>query len=141
MKNINTKIIPFQQHSHAKRVLVADHNNVHIKEVSQTLLKENVQVTAVTSSFQLNILITEPYEVLLIDTELPGLELSEFMRGLHNLQPELPVILMSSMIEITTFSRAQLRGVVDYMAKPIDPKFLIGSIERAMRLGAKRMSA
>jgi nitrogen regulation protein NR(I) len=75
------------------------------------------------------------FDVLLTDLRLPGLGGLELIRKLHDLQPRLPVVLMTAHGSIETAIEATKIGAYDYLSKPFEMIELIGLIERAAEAG------
>jgi two-component system response regulator HydG len=74
----------------------------------------------------------EPFDLLIVDVHLPGIEGPEVVDRARIARPQLPIILMSG----APGEAARLghrRGAYDFLTKPFDPpEELLGAIERAL---------
>ncbi len=75
------------------------------------------------------------YDVVLTDLRLPGLGGLELVRQLHEVQPRLPVVLMTAHGTIETAIEATKLGAYDYLQKPFEMPGLIGVLQRAVEAG------
>ncbi len=71
--------------------------------------------------------------VVVTDIRMPGIDGLELFRRIQEIDPELPVILISGHSDIETAVDAVQRGAYDFLAKPFTPKRLIASIRRALK--------
>src|SRR4029079_10704173 len=58
----------------------------------------------------------------------------EILRAAHQLDPELPVVLMTGGGDLDTATRAGELGARRYLLKPVDPDALRRAVEDALRL-------
>jgi class 3 adenylate cyclase len=109
------------------RVLIADDN-----KVNRLLLSRNVQTlghsTAMAENgrIALDMLRKEPYDLLLLDIEMPemdGFAVLEEMKADQNLL-DLPVIVTSSVEGLDNIVRCIGLGAEDYLPKPVNPVLL-----------------
>jgi class 3 adenylate cyclase len=109
------------------RVLIADDN-----KVNRLLLSRNVQTlghsTALAENgrIALELLRREPFDLLLLDIEMPemdGFAVLEELKADHDLQ-DLPVIVTSSVEGLDNIVRCIGLGAEDYLPKPVNPVLL-----------------
>jgi len=84
-------------------------------------------------------------DVLLADLRMPGMDGMELMRKAKDLDPELPVILITGHAEVQGAVRAIRAGAHDYLAKPFDNREVIRVVlralnERRLKLELKRLA-
>ena len=84
-------------------------------------------------------------DVLLADLRMPGMDGMELMRQARDLDPELPVILVTGYAEVQGAVRAIRAGAHDYLAKPFDNREVLRVVlralnERRLRLELKRLA-
>jgi DNA-binding NtrC family response regulator len=72
-------------------------------------------------------------DVLLLDVMMPGLNGMEVLRQVRNLDPDLPVILISAQADISGSVAAIKAGAFDYLAKPFDNRKVLRTLRRALR--------
>ena len=67
-------------------------------------------------------------DVLLADLRMPGMDGMELMRKAKDLDPELPVILLTGFAEVRGAVEALRAGAHDYLAKPFDHRQVIRQV-------------
>src|ERR1017187_6995613 len=70
----------------------------------------------------------EAYDVVLTDLRMPGLGGLELVKQLHEIQPRLPVVLMTAHGTIETAIEATKLGAYDYLQKPFEMQALIDAL-------------
>lgn len=76
--------------------------------------------------------------VALVDMNMPGMDGQETLTRLHELQPGLPVILLTAYGTVGTAVEAMKRGAFDYLTKPADNDELILTLNRAFEYSRLR---
>jgi two-component system nitrogen regulation response regulator GlnG len=71
-------------------------------------------------------------DVLLADLRMPGMDGMELMRKAKDLDPELPVILITGFAEVRGAVEALRAGAHDYLAKPFEHRQVIRVVLRAL---------
>ena len=74
----------------------------------------------------------EPFDLVITDWKLPGLNGLDLVRQLHAAQPRLPIILMTAHGTSETAIEATKFGAYDYLLKPFEMEELIAAVERAV---------
>ena len=72
------------------------------------------------------------WDVVLLDIKMPGMDGLELQHRLHQLDPELAVIMITAYASVETAVRALKDGAFDYVTKPIDPDELSHLVRRAL---------
>ena len=75
------------------------------------------------------------FDVVLTDLRLPGVGGLDLIRQLHELQPHLPVILMTAHGTIETAIEATKLGAYDYLQKPFEMEELLALLTKAADAG------
>ena len=70
--------------------------------------------------------------VVLSDLRLPNGDGFGVLRAAKELDPELPVIVMTAFGSIQDAVAAMKEGALDFLAKPVDPEHLLLMVERAL---------
>ena len=73
-----------------------------------------------------------PYDVLVSDLRMPGLDGMQLLRWVKDEGPNIPVIVMSAHGEIRDAVEAMKIGAYDYLVKPFDPDELLIRIRKAV---------
>src|SRR5690606_4264276 len=71
--------------------------------------------------------------VVVTDIRMPGLDGMTLMHRIRELDPEIPVILVTGHGDVQLAVRAMREGAYDFLEKPFTPQHLAGVIRRAMR--------
>jgi nitrogen regulation protein NR(I) len=76
--------------------------------------------------------IQEPFNAIITDLKLPGLNGLELVRQLHTSQPRLPIILVTAFGTTQTAIEATKLGAYDYLLKPFSIPQLLDLLRRAV---------
>ena len=79
-----------------------------------------------------------PFDVLLLDHEMPGvtgLELARLIRKGNEgvLDPQIPIIIITGNTEERTVKEAKLSGINEYLVKPISPAALVKRLAKVLK--------
>ncbi len=74
-----------------------------------------------------------PYDVVITDLRLPGMDGVELLREMRRLGLDVPVILMTAYASVPTAVEAMKLGAFDYIQKPFNPEAIEIVVERAVR--------
>jgi DNA-binding NtrC family response regulator len=83
-------------------------------------------------------LLTTHPAIVLSDLRLPDGDGFGVLRAAKELDPELPVLMMTAFANVPDAVVAMKEGALDFLAKPVDPDHLLLMVERA--LAARRMA-
>lgn len=114
------------------RVLVVDDDEMMCQFLERMLERRGFTVFSETSPREaIERLTHEDFDVVVSDLNMEGLDGMAFNQRVIELRPDTPVILITGdgMMEVAI--RAVQAGAWDFLHKPIDPKLLALSIERA----------
>jgi DNA-binding response OmpR family regulator len=74
-----------------------------------------------------------PYDLVVLDLLLPGLDGLRVLRELHRRRPELPVVIVSARSDLPTKLRGFEFGANDYLAKPFAVDELLARVRAQLR--------
>ncbi|MCB1777269.1 MAG: response regulator [Candidatus Competibacteraceae bacterium] len=128
------------------RILVAEDNDINQMIVLKLLKKIGHRTDAVANGQEaLEALKTRPYDLVLMDIEMPvmdGLEATRLIRSghAHVADPQIPIIAMTAHTAHEERERCLKAGMNDHIGKPINQKMLSQVLERwyPARLGNSR---
>ncbi|MGE5176512.1 MAG: sigma-54-dependent transcriptional regulator [Hyphomicrobiales bacterium] len=80
----------------------------------------------------LRLLEETPWDVVLLDIKMPGMDGLELQRRIREVCPDVPVIMITAFASVESAVRALKEGAFDYVTKPIDPDELSHLVRRAV---------
>lgn len=114
------------------RILIVDDEQIIRDGFSRVLLKEGYIVNAVSSGrLALEKISEEPFDLVLLDLKMPGLDGMETLREIKAREPDLICIMITGYPTIESAVKAVKSGAYDYLAKPCDPDELRMVVARA----------
>lgn len=82
-----------------------------------------------------------PYDIMLLDEQMPGKRGLDAYRDVRELAPNLPVVMVTKSEEDTTLREALGANVLDYLVKPINPRQVLTVITRILEGARIRQQA
>jgi DNA-binding NtrC family response regulator len=115
-------------------VLIVDDEKNILLTLSQSLQLAGYR-TELASSGQvaLDVISARPVDAVLMDVKMPDMDGLTALGRLHELKPELPVIMMSGHGTIDTAVKATQLGARDFLEKPIARDKLLVSLRNALK--------
>jgi DNA-binding NtrC family response regulator len=115
-------------------ILVVDDEDIVCQSCSLLLSEQGHEVrTALDSQKGLELAREHPFELILVDLKMPGLDGMAFLRAIKDVQPDTEVIVMTGFAEITSAVAAIKLGAFDYIPKPFNPDELLVAAEKALQ--------
>ena len=113
-------------------ILVVD-DDASVLDATSVLLKEYGYEVATSSNAgeAIEILQRKNIEIVLTDIVMPEISGIELVRAIHDINPNMPVILMTAYADMEKVINALKIGAFDFITKPYSAQLLIHSIERA----------
>ncbi|MBE0618258.1 MAG: sigma-54-dependent Fis family transcriptional regulator [Proteobacteria bacterium] len=106
-----------------KRILVVDDEAVVRKSFCRIFASTDIDVqTAPSGHLALEALQHAPFDLVITDLKMPGMNGLEVLKAIKVLQPEVPVILITGYSTVDTAVEAMKSGALDYIAKPFTPE-------------------
>ena len=81
----------------------------------------------------LSLATSQPFDVVLLDMRMPGLDGMSVLRTIKENWPESEVIIITGYPEIDAAKQAVTLGAYDYLAKPVGPDEVINAATGAMQ--------
>lgn len=118
----------------ALRVLVTDDDPIQLRAAAR-LLRSIGHSGALANNGQkaLELLDTQPFDLMLLDLRMPGLDGLETLTRLRPRHPRLPVVLVSGDDLGTNWSFYRDAGADAYLTKPMDIDVLSSLLQRRLR--------
>lgn len=108
------------------RILIVD-DETNIRDLMVRYMKiEGIDGVGAENAYSAQrILREQPFDGILVDLKMPGMDGQEFVRWVRDEGFRMPVIMMSAHGDITDAVNAMKHGVQDYIVKPFDPAEVI----------------
>jgi two-component system nitrogen regulation response regulator GlnG len=117
-------------------LVIDDEPNV-LYSLESALSSESLSVlTAQTAKEGIQLAQTEKTDAVLLDVRLPDMSGLDAYTRIHEIDPHLPIIMMTAFTTTDTAIEAMKRGALDYLTKPVDLKQLRRVIDKAIDLRA-----
>jgi len=117
-------------------VLIIDDDDQLRKSFHKLLQEEGYSVTSAPSGEAgLRIIRSQVPDLVILDMRLPGMNGLETFKAIHELEPKLPVIIMTAYGTTETAIEATKMGAFDYILKPFDIPGMLSVIRDAIEAG------
>ncbi|HUI44259.1 MAG TPA: sigma-54 dependent transcriptional regulator [Terriglobia bacterium] len=114
-------------------LLIVDDETIVRDSLSKWFREEGYQVSAAESAPEaLTLLAQRHWDLALVDIKMPGTDGIELQRRLHEINPELIVIIMTGYASVETAVAALKNGAYDYVTKPFDPDDIAHTVHNAL---------
>ncbi len=115
------------------KILVLDDDQNLLNVIKMRLEASGYQVaTAIQAETALEIAKEEGIDLALVDLKLAGKNGIEVMQELHQIDPEMPIIILTAYGTIKTAVEAMKRGAYSYLSKPYDYHDLLLQIKNGL---------
>ena len=115
------------------KLLIVDDDIVVRDSLGKWFESEGFEVTIASgAAVALEILSRERFDLALVDIKMPGVDGIELQARLKEVDPDMPVIIMTGFASVETAVRALKNGAYDYITKPFDPDELVHLISNAI---------
>jgi putative two-component system response regulator len=114
-------------------VMVVDDDPFVLESIATLLTVSGFEVHPFSNGFQaLDHLRRTPPHVVLTDVNMPQITGIELLEKIHEIDRDIPVILMTAFAELEMAVSAIKQGAFDFIIKPFKPHYLIHSIEKGV---------
>lgn len=115
------------------RMLVVDDEQIARENIRHVLSKNGHQVaTASTGLEAMALLHSEPFDLVLTDLKMEGLDGMELLSRIKEIRPDTAVILITGYATVETAVKAMKTGACDYIAKPFQLEELRAAVARSL---------
>jgi len=117
-------------------ILIIDDDNQLRKSFEKLLIEEGYAVrSAASGETGLKAIQEQVPELVILDMKLPGMTGLETFKIIHEIEPKLPVIMMTAFGTTETAIEATKMGAFDYILKPFEIPDMLNVIEQALHAG------
>ena len=121
------------------RVLVVDDDPDIAQFVRTVLSKAGMHAVACFDPLEaLALAAREPFDAVVTDIEMPGMNGLEFLGRLRELQTDLPVAVMTAHASVDYAVEALRRNADEFMVKPVRRDDVVATVRRLVELGTAR---
>ena len=119
---------------HEPRIMVVDDDHAVLSIVRDIMLEAGYAVQTYHNAIDaLDSLHASTPDIILSDIKMPAMDGITFLRKVHGIDSEVPVILMTGFPDIASTIKAIEHGVFDFMVKPLRGEHLQIVIKRAVQ--------
>jgi DNA-binding NarL/FixJ family response regulator len=127
-----------RQPDHAPaRILLADDENTFLLSTAEVLRQEGYVVETARNGTEVldTVRAAEPFDLLLVDINMPGNVNLELLQEVKTSFPLLPLVIVTGFPSVATAVTALRLSVVDYLTKPFEMTQLFETVRRAIARG------
>jgi nitrogen regulation protein NR(I) len=115
------------------KILLVEDDKAIVTTLRRVLADEGYEVTVDNRGDSgLARALDTPFDVVVSDLKLPGLDGLELVRELHAARPQLPIVMMTAHGTTETAIEATQSGAYDYLLKPFEMPELLKLVKRAV---------
>ena len=104
-------------------ILVVDDEEIVRDSLCSWLKEDGYQAEAAEGGLKaLEMMKQRSWNVLFVDLKMPGMDGLEVMRKVKEVQPEIPIIIITAYATVNTAVEAMKEGAYDYLVKPFNPE-------------------
>jgi PAS domain S-box-containing protein len=134
--------VPIQAipHGHGEQILFVDDEPIVARSTEEFLKRLGYAVTRCEQSDDaLARFRREPrqFDLVITDWAMPGMSGTELVTAVHEIRPDIPMLLMSGFVDSTVQSAARTIGVGEILIKPVNPELLAQAVAQVLARGNK----
>jgi len=104
------------------RILVVDDEEAMRESLNDWLKEDGYEVGLAAGGLEaIDMVRDEPWEVILLDLKMPGMDGLETLKHLKEVRPDAEILMMTAYATVDTAVQAMKEGAFDYLVKPFDP--------------------
>ena len=105
------------------RILIVDDEAIMRDSLNDWLMEDGYEPVAVEDGQKaIEIVRSQPFNVVLCDLKMPGMDGIETMQKIKEINKDLPVIIITAYATVNTAVESMKQGAYDYIVKPFDPE-------------------
>jgi two-component system response regulator GlrR len=117
----------------AGKILVVDDDSNLLEVLRMRLESANYQVvTALRGEDAIEEVKQQLFDLSIVDLQLGSTDGISLMKEFHQINPDIPVIILTAFGSIESAVEAMKQGACSYLTKPFDPRELLLQIEKAL---------
>lgn len=125
-----------EKNSARSRVLLVDDDAAVRRGIAKTMERLGYTVESASSGEEaLTLLAAAPFDAVLSDIHMPGVDGLALLRAIRQRDLDVPVVLLTGVPDVPTAAAAVRYGAIEYLTKPVLRADLERSLARAVALG------
>ncbi len=117
-----------------RRILIVDDELSVRQSLQEWFLEDGFDVeTAEDGNVALQRLNLGPFDIILVDLKMPGMDGITLQRRIREVDPNATIIILTAYASVDTAVQALKLGAFDYVTKPVDPDDLSHLVRNALR--------
>ena len=115
------------------KLLVVDDELIVRDSLNKWFREEGHDVTVADSAQEASTkMAAERFDLALVDIKMPGVDGVELQKRMHEIDPDMIVIIMTGYASVETAVAALKNGAYDYVSKPFDPDDMAHTVQNAL---------
>jgi DNA-binding NtrC family response regulator len=115
------------------RIMIVDDEHYVRTSLREWFLEDGFDVvTAEDGLDALKKLDADPFDLMVLDLKMPGMDGISLQRRLKEVRPDLTIVILTAFASVETAVEALKLGAFDYVTKPVDPDELSHTVRRAL---------
>jgi DNA-binding NtrC family response regulator len=115
-----------------EKVLLVDDEEEFVETLAERMRNRGMEVATSNSGGEaLKLVETDPYDVVVLDLQMPGMDGIEVLERIKQRQPDIQVVLLTGHASVAKGVEAIKHGALEFLEKPIDLSKLSEVIHRA----------
>ncbi len=122
-----------------EKILVVDDEKNYLLVMEDFLAEKGYHVlTADNAQAALDVIADTDLDLILTDMKMPGLNGIDLIRKIKDVDPDMPVVMMTAFGTVEKAVEAMRAGAYDFVLKPFENEAILRTIERALEIGRLR---
>jgi DNA-binding NtrC family response regulator len=124
------------------KLLFIDDEQTFLKYLAKRMMLEGFEVKTTFSGEEgVAAVAAEPFDVAVVDLQMPGIDGIEVQRQIKGLQPDLPCIVLTGHGSVENALESGKYNAFKFLSKPVDMDTLIETIHAAHDMRQKKQAA
>jgi len=123
------------------KILIVDDNQLNLEKIKAVLATKNyILFTAIDGRSALKTVAKYPFDLLLLDVIMPGMDGFEVCERMHKNEKtaQIPVIFLTAQTDSESIKKGFETGAVDYLVKPFNETELLARVQNHLELKRSR---
>jgi PAS domain S-box-containing protein len=122
-------------HGHGERILFVDDESIVARSTEEFLKRLGYVVTRCEQSADALARFhraPREFDLIITDWAMPGMSGTELVSAIHEVRPDIPMLLMSGFVDSTVQLAAKSLGIGEILIKPVNPELLAQAVAQML---------